>query len=77
MTYTKSSNLKKRGFGRLVRSLFLKVDPRRFPKFHRSHEAFALPHGDALSGALFRQSSGIGIMRPAFPAHDSSTRTRN
>ena len=44
----------------------LKVDPRRFPKFHRSHEAFALPHGDALSGALFRQSSGIGIMRPAF-----------
>ena len=25
----------------------LKVDPRRFPKFHRSHEAFALLHGNA------------------------------
>ena len=62
MTYTKSSNLKKRGFGRLVRSLFLKVDPRRFPKFHRSHEAFALLHGNAPFSTLSFNSQAVSAL---------------
>ena len=40
----------------------LKVDPRRFPKFHRSHEAFALLHGNAPFSTLSFNSQAVSAL---------------